>query len=65
MKFARDIESNWVTKNDKHYYGLKEHTSVDATHGFVLATVLSKASVHVDNCRLLIKKSISLGVKIG
>jgi len=25
LKFAKDIESNWVTKNDKHYYGLKEH----------------------------------------
>ena len=49
LKFARDIESNWVTKNDKHYYGLKEHTSVDAKHGFVLATVLSKASVHDTN----------------
>ncbi|MCP3872173.1 MAG: IS5 family transposase, partial [Desulfobacteraceae bacterium] len=48
-KFSRDIESNWVTKNDKHYYGLKEHTSVDAKHGFVLATVLSKASVHDTN----------------
>ena len=33
----------------KHYYGLKEQTSVDATHGFVLATVLSKASVHETN----------------
>ena len=49
LKFVRDIESNWVTKNDKHYYGLKEHTSVDATHGFVLATVLSRASVHDTN----------------
>lgn len=49
LKFAKGIESNWVTKNDKHYYGLKEHLSVDATHGFVLATVLSKASVHDTN----------------
>jgi len=48
-KFSRDIESNWVTKRDKHYFGLKEHASVDATHGFVLATVLSKASVHDTN----------------
>jgi IS5 family transposase len=49
LKFARDIESNWVTKNDKHYYGLKEHTSVDAKHGFILATVLSRASIHDTN----------------
>jgi transposase, IS5 family len=49
LKFSRDIESNWVTKNDEHYYGLKEHTSVDAKYGFVLATVLSQASVHNTN----------------
>ena len=49
LKFSRDIESNWVTKNDKHYYGLKEHTAVDAKHGFVLATVLSRASVNDTN----------------
>lgn len=49
LKFSRDIESNWTTKNDKHYYGLKEHTAVDAKHGFVLATVLSRASVNDTN----------------
>ena len=49
LKFSRDIESNWVTKRNKHYYGLKEHASVDATHGFVLATVLSQASVNDTN----------------
>lgn len=49
LKFGRDIESNWVTKNGKHYFGLKEHAAVDAKHGFVLATVLSPASVHDTN----------------
>ncbi len=49
LKFSRDIESNWAIKNDKSYYGMKEHTSVDAEHGFVLATVLSPASVHDTN----------------
>ena len=49
LKFSKDIESNWVTKRDKHYYGLKEHTSVDAKYGFVLTTVLSKASVNDTN----------------
>ena len=49
LKFSKDIESNWVTKRDKHYFGLKEHTSVDAKYGFVLATVLSKASVNDTN----------------
>ena len=49
LKYSRDIETNWVTKNGKHYYGLKEHASVDAKYGFVLATVLSPASVHDTN----------------
>jgi len=49
LKFSKDIESNWVTKRDKHYFGLKEYTSVDARYGFVLATVLSKASVNDTN----------------
>jgi IS5 family transposase len=49
IKFSRNIESNWVTKNEKHYYGLKEHASVDAKYGFVLATALSPASVHDTN----------------
>ncbi len=48
-KFQRDIESNWTTKNNKHYYGLNEHASVDAKHGFVLSTVLSPSSVHDTN----------------
>ena len=49
LKFSRDIESNWAIKNDKNYYGLKEHASVDAKYGFVFATVLSPASVHDTN----------------
>ena len=49
LKFFKDIESNWVTKRDKHYFGLKEHTSVDAKYGFVLTTVLSEASVNDTN----------------
>jgi len=48
-KFSRDLESNWTVKNDKPYYGLKEHASVDVNHGFVLATTLSPASVHDTN----------------
>jgi len=49
VKYSRDIESNWTSKNDKHYFGLKEHASVDSTYGFVLTTVLSPASVHDTN----------------
>jgi len=48
-KFCRDLESNWVIKNDKPHYGLKEHASVDTDHGFILATTLSPASVNDTN----------------
>lgn len=48
-KFSRDVESDWTVKNDKPHYGLKEHTSVDVNHGFVLCTVMSPASVHDTN----------------
>ena len=49
LKFSRDIESNWTIKNNKNYYGLKEHASVDTKYGFVLTTILSPASVHDTN----------------
>jgi len=44
LKFIRDLESDWTVKNEKPHYGLKEHTSVDAENGFVLATELTPAS---------------------
>jgi IS5 family transposase len=43
-KFSRDLDSNWVIKNDKPHYGLKEHASVDTENGFILSTTLSPAS---------------------
>ena len=49
LKFSRDIESDWVVKNDKPHYGLKEHASVDINHGFILATTLTPASVNDTN----------------
>ena len=48
-KFSRDLDSNWVIKNDIPHYGLKEHASVDTNHGFILATTLSEASVNDTN----------------
>jgi IS5 family transposase len=45
LKFSRDLESNWIVKNDKPHYGLKEHASVDINYGFVLSTELTPASV--------------------
>jgi IS5 family transposase len=49
LKFSRDLESDWVVKNDVPHYGLKEHASVDVQSGFVLATTMTPASVHDTN----------------
>ena len=49
LKFSRDLESNWTIKNEEPHFGLKEHTAVDAKHGFILATIHSPASVHDTN----------------
>lgn len=49
LKFSRDLESDWTIKNDVPHFGLKEHTAVDAKHGFILATTHSPASVHDTN----------------
>ena len=46
LKFSRDLESDWTVKNDEPHYGLKEHASVDAENGLVLATELTPASHH-------------------
>ncbi len=48
-KYTRDLDSNWVVKNDKPHYGLKEHASVDVHHGFILATTLTPSSVNDTN----------------
>ena len=48
-KFSRDLDSNWTIKNNKPHYGLKEHSSVDINHGFILATTLTPASVNDTN----------------
>ena len=45
LKFSRDLDSDWIIKNEKPHYGLKEHTAVDVDHGFVLSTDLTPASV--------------------
>ncbi len=43
-KFSRDLDSDWVIKNDEPHYGLKEHAAVDTKNGFILSTILSPAS---------------------
>ena len=49
LKFSRDLESDWTIKNDTPHYGLKEHTSVDTNHGFILTTTVTPASVNDTN----------------
>ena len=49
LKFHRDLDSDWVIKNDEPHYGLKEHTSVDTNHGFVFAAKTMHASVNDTN----------------
>jgi hypothetical protein len=29
LKFSRDLESDWVIKNDTPHFGLKEHAAVE------------------------------------
>jgi transposase, IS5 family len=48
LKFARDLESDWVVKNNVAHFGLKEHASVDIKQGFVPSTEITAAS-HNDN----------------
>ncbi len=49
LKYKRDLDSNWTIKNDIPHYGLKEHSSVDINHGFILATTLTPSSVNDTN----------------
>ena len=49
LKFRSDIESDWVVRNEKPFYGMKENTSIDVESGLVLSTWVSKASEHDTN----------------
>jgi len=49
LKFSRDLESDWTVKNEEPHHGLKGHVSVDVNNGFLLATTLTRASVHDTN----------------
>lgn len=37
LKFSKDLESDWIVKNDMPHYGLKEHASVDVHSGFYVS----------------------------
>jgi len=45
-KFSRDLDSDWVVKNDCPHYGIKEHAAVDIDNGFILSTNITPASHH-------------------
>jgi IS5 family transposase len=49
LKFRSDIESDWVVRNEKPFYGMKENASIDVDSGLVLSTWVSKASEHDTN----------------
>lgn len=61
-KYSRDLDSNWVIKNDIPHYGLKEHASVDTVNGFILSTTLSPAS-HNDSIYLPYAVTYSMHTK--
>jgi transposase, IS5 family len=49
LKFRSDLESDWVVRNEKPFYGMKENASIDVDSGLVLSTWVSKASEHDTN----------------
>jgi IS5 family transposase len=46
LKFSRDLESDWTSRDNIPHFGLKEHASVDIHYGFVLSTEMTPASFH-------------------
>ena len=49
LKYRSDVESDWVVRNEKPFYGMKENASIDVDSGLVLSTWVSKASEHDTN----------------
>lgn len=42
----KDIDARWVTKNDVHYYGYKNHICIDVKYKLIRAWAVTDASVH-------------------
>jgi len=49
LKFQRDVDSDWTVKNGQPVFGMKESASLDVESGFVLSTLISRASEHDTN----------------
>jgi IS5 family transposase len=42
----KDVDARWVTKNDVHYYGYKNHICIDVKHKLIRAWAVTDAAVH-------------------
>ena len=45
-KRQKDVDARWTKKNEKTYYGYKNHISVDVAHKFVRGYAVTDAAVH-------------------
>lgn len=48
-KRQKDVDSKWTKKNNKNYYGYKNHIQMDVKHKFVRDYQVADASVHDRN----------------
>jgi transposase, IS5 family len=46
----KDVDARWAVKEGKHFYGYKNHLSVDVKHKFVRRYEVSAANLHDSQC---------------
>jgi hypothetical protein len=46
------MELNWTVRDDKPYYGVKEHASVNGNNGFILTAIMTPISLPETTFRL-------------
>ncbi len=49
VKRQKDPDAKWIVKNNKRYYGYKNHISVDVKHKLIRSYEVTDASVHDSN----------------
>ena len=49
-KVQKDIEARWAQKNNKNYYGYKNHIAIDVKHKFIRGFEVTAASEHDSQC---------------
>lgn len=42
----KDVDARWTKKNNKSYYGYKNHINIDVTYGFIREHSVTDAAVH-------------------